>query len=190
MELVGYDHDVDENGSKVGLTFITKGVLKDKHIMSNSTLVNTASWRDSEMRKYLQETIYPALPDDVKSYITPVVKRTSAGGGNTDHANMIDTVDAIWTPSLIEMFDTYQQKVYTAEGTTYEYFITSDSTEAAKERRIKKDASGNAQRYWLRTPVPYSRNEYWMISQLGGGISTYSSYSNRGVVFGFCIGAN
>lgn len=191
MELVGYDHDVDENGSKVGLTFITKGVLKEPHIMSDSTLLNTASWRDSEMRKYLQETIYPALPDAIESYITPVVKKTSAGGGNTEAENMIETVDAIWTPSLIEMIDTYgDTKVYAAEGTTYEYFRTSDSMETTKERRIKRNASGNAQRYWLRTPVPYSRNEYWMISQLGGGISTYSSYSSRGVVFGFCIGAN
>jgi hypothetical protein len=143
------------------------------------------------MRKYLQETILPAMPDGLLTYITPVVKKTSAGGGNIDAENMIETVDRIWTPALIELIDSYETtKIYASEGMTYDYFISTDDPEGTKEKRIKRNASGSAQRYWLRTPVPYSRNEYWMISQLGGGISTYASYSTRGVVFGFCIGSN
>ena len=191
MELVGYDHDTTVSGSKIGMTFLAKNILKSKYIMSDSTTLNNAGWVNSAMRTYLQETILPALPDDVREVITPVVKTTSVGGGNIDESNVVSTTDTIWTPALIELIDTYSStKIYDVEGSTYEYFKSSEdeNVEVTKAKRIRTNSTGYAQRYWTRTPVPYSVNEYWMISQLGGGISTYAAYSSQGVVFGFTIG--
>jgi hypothetical protein len=158
--------------------------------MSNQQTLNNAGWENSEMRNYLNETILPAIPSDLKSVIVPVVKKTSSGGGNTDVNSMVETTDTIWLPALIDLIDTYEStKIYDAEGKTYDYFKSTSDFEATKAKRIKKNATGYAQRYWTRTPVPYSINEYWMISQLGGGISTYASYTQQGVAFGFCIGS-
>lgn len=189
VELVGYDHDELSDGSgNAGLTFLCKTILKDLHIMSDIDSLNRASWVDSDMREYLMNTIMPALPDDLSSVILEVNKRTSAGGSSNSVEDIISTTDSIWTPSLIEIIDTYSTTaLYDAEGNTYEYLIGA-SEEDSRNRRIRVDSEGRAQRYWTRSPVAYSSNEYWMISTLGGGISTYTSYVERGVVFGFCIG--
>ena len=189
LELVGYDHDRTENGGIAAMTFIMKNVLTEKYRMNNSQDLNTDGWAECDMRQYLIETVLPALPEEITKLIVPVVKKTSIGSGNTDSEAMDETVDTIWLPALVELVDSYEgTKIYSAEGSTYDYYRTTADAEEAKKKRIKTNSGGYAQRYWTRTPVPYSTNEYWMISQLGGGISTYASYSKQGVVFGFCIG--
>lgn len=191
FELVGYDHDTLSNGSGLaGMTFLCKTTLKDKHIMNNSQTLNRVGWSESDMRKYLQDTVYPALSSELRSLILPVNKYTSAGGASSSVVDVKMTSDSIWLPSLIEIIDTYSNKeIYAAEGSTYEYMVGADENES-RSRRMRYNTSGYAQRYWTRSPVAHSNNEYWMISTLGGGIGTYVSYTSQGVVFGFCIGVS
>ena len=189
LELVGYDHDKLADGAGyAGLTFLCKNILKDKYMMSDRESLNRAGWVDSDMRSYLQTIIYPAMSEELRSIILDVNKYTSAGGASNAVEEVVETTDKLWLPSLLEIINTYSSTaIYAAEGSTYELF-TSDSDEENRSRRVRTNADGYAQRYWTRSPVPYSNNEYWMISTLGGGISTYVSYSPQGVVFGFCVG--
>ena len=188
VELVGYDHDITETGSTTGLTFITKGLLKKDHIMNNSQDLNKDGWEGSDMRSYLNDSILPAIPEEIRSLIKPVMKKTSAGGGSDVVSDIVSTVDTIWTPSLIELFSEYSnQELYAAEGKTYEYF-TGQNDQEVRARRTKIGRNGYSDRYWLRSPVMYNGTAYWMVSTEGGSISIKSSYATSGVVFGFCIG--
>lgn len=188
VELVGYDHDDLTGGGKAALTFICKGVLDDTHIMNNQDRLNRDSWIGCDMRKYLADDILPALPEDLQSIITSVNKITGPGNGSADASKAITSEDKLWIPSLIELIQGYSgQEIYQVEGNTYDYFKLADQKEAST-RRIKYNKHGSSQRYWLRTPVLYGANEFWLISTLGEGISIYASYAKYGVVFGFCIG--
>lgn len=189
LEVVGYDHDkLSGENNTAGLTFICKNILKDTYIMSEEDKLNHAGWENSAMRTYLTDNIYPALEEGLKKVIKPVLKKTSIGGGSDDLSKVVTTVDSIWIPSLVEIINSYSlTPIYAAEGNTYNHYFGND--EDTKKRRIKIDTLGNPQRYWTRTPVVYSTNEYWAISTLGGGISLYTSYAKRGVAFGLCIGS-
>ena len=188
VELVGYDSDVTEDGKVAGLTFITKGCLYDKQMMSDRETLNRGGWEASYMRTYLNNTILSYLPSDLLSEIKPVVKVSSTGAGTSSADDVAETVDKLWTPALIEMVNEYTDvPVYSAEGKTYEWFDVDEVT--ANERRVKMHGSGSAIRYWLRTPVAYQTSEYQLIGSNGENVNIYVSYSKQGVVFGFCIGA-
>lgn len=189
LEVVGHDHDdLAYESGKAGLSWMIKGVLKEPYIMNNSQDLNRVSWEGCDNRKYLNEVILPALSEELQRNIVPIIKKTSAGGGSTDVSKVISTVDAIWKPSLVEIIDTYSStEIYAAEGHTYAQMIAEDE-ESSRARRIKYNYNGAATRYWTRSPVPSSSNEYWMISTLGGGISLYASYASHGNVFGICVG--
>ena len=192
MELVGYDHDMTPDGKTAGMTFVMKNILKDKYIMGNSTILNRGGWAESDMRKYLIETVMPMLPDELIEVLVPVVKKTSIGGGNVDVENIVETTDTIWLPALVEVDEDYtdpsKHAVYIAEGSTYERMKNEVNINDTKIKRIKYDSNGMAQRYWLRTPVAMTSNEYWMIIKGGGSSNLYAAYTEHGVVFGFCVG--
>lgn len=187
VELVGYDSDVTEDGKTAGLTFITKGCLYDKQMMSDRETLNRGGWEASYMRSYLTHTIGSYLPTDLSNVIVPVVKTSSTGAGTSSADDVTTTVDKLWTPALIELVNEYADvPIYAAEGTTYEWFDVDEVT--ANERRVKMHASGTAIRYWLRTPVAYQTSEYQLIGSNGENVNIYVSYSKQGVVFGFCVG--
>lgn len=196
MELVGYDTDNTSDGKKAGLTFISKNVLRTAHEMSDAQLLNKAGWDKSEMRKYLINTILPSIPSDIRNVIVPVVKKTSSGGSNTDDVKIVESIDSIWLPSLIELMDTdnysnsglSMPKIYQSEGNTYELHKTTDYEET-NTKRIKYNASEKATRYWTRTPVTGWTTAYILISANGRPITTDAATKKQGVVFGFCIGS-
>jgi len=189
LEVVGHDHDDLADGSgKAGISWLLKGVLKKSYIMSNSSDLNRVSWEGCDNREYLMNTILPALSAELRRNIVPILKRTSAGSGSVDVSEVITTTDTIWKPALIELIDSYSNvEIYAAEGHTYAYMIGMDEEES-RLHRIRCTAEGYAKRYWTRSPVPYSSTAYWMISTLGGGISTYASYAAHGNIFGICVG--
>lgn len=197
MELVGYDTDATSDGKTAGMTFMSKNVLKTTHEMSDSQLLNNAGWDKSEMRKYLMNTILPSIPSDIRNVIVPVVKKTSSGGSNTENVKIVESVDSIWVPSLIELMDTdnysnsglSMPRIYQEEGSTYEQYKTTESYEETNEKRIKTNTSGKATRYWTRTPVTGWTTAYILISANGRPITTDAATKKQGVVFGFCIGS-
>lgn len=184
VELIGYDHDITEDGKTCGLTFMLKNVLKNTYYMSNDSKYNNVSWKDSNMRKYLNDKILPALPKQLTDVIVPVVKTTFAG----TTTKTINTVDSIWLPSIHEM--SYEHKDYYPEGRTYEMFITKDSETVfdVNKRRVKLNYNNTPIIYWLRSPVTTDMVKYWSVGYDGSPYILSRSPDFNGVAFAFCIG--
>lgn len=80
-----------------GLIFLLKDCMKDEHGM-NKRMTNKGGWRDSEMRLWLNETIFHMLPDELREMIVPRrIVQTMDG-------ERLESEDKLWLPSFTEMF--------------------------------------------------------------------------------------
>lgn len=176
FQIYGFNHDNLTGGGKAGITFGMKNLMAETRQM-NSTNTNAGSFTGSAMYDWLQNTLYPALPEDLKAAIKAVDKKTSAGSQST----------TINTESmklfLFSEAECFSATTYSAAGEGEVYPIFTDNAS-----RIKKlaNGAGSANAWWERSPIAsYSAGFCGVNSGGGAGISN-ASYS-RGVCFGFCI---
>lgn len=139
----------------------------------------------SDIRNYIEKTLYPALPSDLKSYIIPrninyTLKNSSSGGFTIQTVND----QKLWLLSTTELFGNISNrydKPAMDSGSKLEYF-TSNS------RRIKKAPNtDSAIRYWTR-----SLNEYYNGRILNTVYETGETGNNncidiKGVVVAFLV---
>ena len=76
-------------------------VLKDcmeKMRAMNDYATNKGGWKDSAMRKWLNEDVLPRLPKELQAMIVPRTIRQKINGEE------VQTQDKLWLPSFTEMF--------------------------------------------------------------------------------------
>ena len=185
LQLESFKHYIlaDGSGEWAGPFFAMVGLMNATQKM-NTTNVNTCSWRDSVMRDYLNNTVYPALPQQWKAMIKSVQVLTSAGGTS---ATILTTEDKLFLRSWAEVgFDAsavpYKNEI--AEGADEVTF--SCYTDNAS--RIKKgyNGEGAAATWWLRSPAAASSSAFGNVVTFGGS-NPYNATSSYGVSFGFCL---
>ena len=162
LDIIGKNHDVDEKGNKTNLTLCFHNLYIKKAM--NSEYTNKGGWRDSELRKWLNEEFFNLLPDWLQKRIIPVVKKTS------DDGKIIETVDKIFIPSEIEVFGETKFSMK-GEGEQYEFFKEWHN----RIKGFKEDK--HAAWYWLRSP--YSGNSFNFCLVDSGG--SYSSGDADGI---------
>lgn len=180
MQLVGKDADTDINGEAVPTTWIAKELLKSRHRMNRELeqdedyyaedyVIGTGAiggWANSEMRCYLEDEIYPLIPENVCKAIKRVRKKQDSVNGEGKLGQQ-KTVDKLWIPSIDEIgedgYETFQGK----ENLTKSYV---NSTSASL--------------WWLRSA--YYTSHFHRVSTYGNVGSNNAYYSN-GVALGFSI---
>lgn len=155
MQIAAFDADNKADGSgKAPISWISKELLKTSHHM-NSALSGSSGayvegtgtiggWEKCGMRTYLNNTIYPLIPESVRSRLVTVMKNQQAvnTAGNSEAQT---TADGIWIPSSYEMFgdvligETSSMPKYTG-------FFTSDT-----ERKKQYIDGSAAVQWWLRS---------------------------------------
>jgi len=144
------------------------------HFM-NSSSTNSGSWPTSEMRTYIQNSIYPLLQSEMHDNIIDTM--TVSGHGSGESTNYVSndylylfSPKEIWGEStsndsaqnLTRQLDYYQMKGVTS--TNYSAVI--------------KDSSCKG--WYLRTPVSYTTFGFWHVSQNGDAQAT-------GATIDYCI---
>ena len=165
-----FDHDDLEGGGKASITFGLKNLMQD----TSRVAEQDEDWSDCIMRTKL-EAIFAQLPEDLKSVIKPVIKKTYEPGGIIA---TITTTDKLWPMSGVE--SAYLSS--SEEGYPYPIFTNATS-------RIKRlsNGDGSVEDYWLRTPNTSYTNR-WMYISTGGNYTTSIDLSvSKGICFGFCI---
>ncbi len=177
LQIYGFNHDNLTGGGKAGITFGMKNLMAETRQM-NSSNTNAGSFTGSAMYDWLQNTLYPALPEDLRGLIKAVDKKTSAGQQSTT----IKTESMkLFLFSPIENGLRTTTDVYKDEGETYPIFTDNNS-------RIKRlaNGAGSADWWWERSPYAgYSATFCFVISN--GGASYSGASHSGGVCFGFCI---
>ena len=155
----------------------------------NSSYTNVGGWEASEMRTYVNNTIYNSLPTELRENIinTTVV----SGHGDNDTSNFT-TTDKLYLLSTKEVFgkegtsnvinkdtaenETRQLDYYKSIGVT-----TSNSSGAIKQY------NGSNTTWWLRSASSDSTHSFYGVNDYGGWSRIYA-FNTNGVVPAFRIG--
>ncbi len=142
------------------------------------TCYNLGGWEYSELRTFLNDTLYPTMPALLKTVISGAKKGSSIGGYAYDVRYFYDK---IWALSTAEMGWSTTTKPYKDEGTKYPIFTDNAS-------RIKKynNGEGSANIWWLRSPIYYYGSTFHIVYS-SGDWSGYNASNSYGVAFGFAL---
>ena len=171
MKLAAMDADELADGSgKASMTWIAEELINSKH--RRNPRENSTGWPESDMRWWLQESILPLLPDNLRSNIKEVTKYSYV----YKNADPLSSKDTIWIPSVREVFgnDDWENK-----GPEYTS-VFSDN-----ESRVKFLASG-ASWWWLRT----ARGSEFNYVYTNGSTNHGAAHITGGVAIGFCLGTS
>ena len=153
---------------------------------------NIGGWNGSEMRSWLNSTIWAKLPGNLRAMISSVNIMASSGNGTSDPTKMVTSVDNLFLFSIREVFNDRSYDVYKLEVNengnpdyySFPFFVNNNTG----GYRIKyAPNSTSAQWWWLRTPEPSNSANFRYVNYNGSSINSHAS-SSYGVVFGFCIG--
>lgn len=185
LKVYGFNHFklADGSGEFAKVVFGMMGLMNVNRQM-NSSNSNAGGWDSSDMRTYLNDKVFPALPRKWKAMIKTVEVLASEGGTS---ATIVTSEDKLFLFSRAEVgFNTtavpYSIEVDPdAEELTFSIFTDNNS-------RIRKtyNGTGTAGDWWLRSPDASSAANFCDVGANGYsyGINTYIS---TGVSFGFCI---
>lgn len=169
MELVALDEDELTNGEgKAHMTWIAKGFLK-AHFQMNFKASNEGGWPSTSMRLWLQKSIMPLFPVEVKVNLKEVIKYSYSYSDK----GTITSSDTIWIPSMREMF-----------GTDH-----TDEDRGPIYTEAFPDAGSRAKgAYWmLRSATNYDDYCFWSVDSNGESFPGDTCSENYGIVIGFCL---
>ncbi|MBQ6220768.1 MAG: BspA family leucine-rich repeat surface protein, partial [Methanosphaera sp.] len=161
----------------------------------NSKNSNAGGWASTNMVIYLNSTFYNKLPSDLQNVIIrtyPIVSGSGSGGVSPNITADDKTKNKIYLLSLREVgLDlSYDNKRNVLTDTrTLDYYVDPVVTDVdlADSRRIKKDLSGVAGTWWLRTAYSALPSNFLVIYDTGG-FSQPSAEHVYGVSPAFRIG--
>ena len=152
--------------------FVDIITLKEFNSVSTSSGVssNVGGWRDSELRTYVNETIYNALPSDLQKVITTT--KVISGHGATEGETNFETQDKLYLLSSEEIYNDFASSANfqydTAAGTSkqLDYYKNRGVTTSNYTAAIKKYNKSNSV-WWLRSAHLLYTNLFIGVSNSG-----------------------
>lgn len=184
MQIVAMDADETEDGGKVPITWVARELLKTSRVMNSRNSNNAegtgsiGGWEKTALRRYLNNTIKPLIPEVTCKQIKPV-KKESRGYDTSGNTFQNNTADEIWIPSYREIFNS---SGFELTGPMYS-MIYKDNASRVK---MKADET-SATIWWLRSA---SGTDLFNRVSTGGVNGGYYPSSSYGVALGFCTGAD
>ena len=124
----------------------------------NSTATNVGGWRDSELRTYINETIYNALPSELQNVITTT--KVISGHGSTSGETNFETLDKLYLLSAHEVWEKGKNEsiaivLYDASYSTtkqLDYYKNEKLTTDLYDNDVAiKQYNGSNSHWWLRS---------------------------------------
>ena len=191
LEIVGKNHDIlvspsetYNNGANTAtLSFVCKVLSNEARVMNgkphsangNSSL-STGGWTVSELREWMNSTLFAALPIELQQAIKPVIKKSD--GGFFDPI-LYTTEDTLWIPSDRELNCENVNNVIPGQGEPYVIYTDANS-------RIKSNAAEGISIYWTRTTGREGQHFYRYIDS-SGYPGNLGAANKAGIAWGFCI---
>ncbi|MGN0489322.1 MAG: DUF6273 domain-containing protein [Ruminococcus sp.] len=184
LQVYGFNHFKlsDGSGDFASVVFGMKGLMNAYSRMSSGS--NVGGWPATEMNTFLQNTVYPNLPQQWKAMIKLVDVKSSAGG----------TSDKPVTAQCRLFLFSHAELGWDTKTSPYNIEVDSGAETVAfpiftdTASRIKKtyNGTGSAYSWWLRSPEPSSGTNFRSV-YYGGNAYNSNATSGYGVAFGFCI---
>ncbi len=156
----------------------------------NSSDNNAGGWPKSELYSYLTNTIYNALPDELKNGIKDT--KIISGHGQYD-SNNLESTDKIYLLSPHEVWEngsSNQINYDTAWDNTrqLDYYKGQNVTTDSYGGAIKKNTSNSASPWWLRSAASDATSYFNIVNTTGSNYYTKSADNTCGVAPTFRIG--
>ena len=164
-----FEATYDENGK---LYFVLRDCLEDEHAM-NKSCTNEGGWAASDMRRYLNKTIFALLPDDLQAVIAPTKIAQIIDG------ERVECEDNLFLISKTQAFGKGSWTEYEPDDTHLDIFKT-------ERDRVKECGNNGTWFWWLRSPLSSSSTSFCGVTGNGTSFSN-GAYVSFGVAFGFCI---
>ena len=136
----------------------------------NSTATNVGGWKDSELRTYVNETIYNALPSDLQNVISST--KVISGHGNTSGETNFETQDKLYLLSGHEVYEDGTSRPISEPDTSYnntkqlDYYknqgITTSSYAGAKKQYNESNFH-----WWLRSTIFSNTSGFLIVADNG-----------------------
>lgn len=152
--------------------FVLEDCLADTHRM-NSRATNKGGWAECEMRRYLNNTIFALLPDELQEVIAPTKIVQVLDG------ERVETEDKLFLLSKTQMFGKGYWSEQEPEDTQLVCF-------RYEKDRVKECGDNGTWFWWLRSPGASGSSSFARVNYDGSSSSTNASNS-YGVAFGFCL---
>ena len=173
LHSVGHYELADGSGMSHADFYMTGVLTASRKVNSSNT--NVGGWDSSELRTWMNGTLYPALPVWWQQLIESSYTLASAGNQSS---NITISTDYLRIPSHAEVgFDTtavpYCNEVSSsASEVTFSQYTNNSS-------RIKKtyNGTGSAQAWWLRSAEPSSSTHFRNVYNGGNANNNNASYS-------------
>ena len=141
----------------------------------NSSMTNVGGWKDSELRTYVNGTIYNALPSDLQNVI--VSTKVISGHGSTSGETNFETQDKLYLLNAQEVWNGNNSDTSVGTSKQLDYYknqgVTSDSYAGA----IKK-YKGNNSSWWLRSAASNDAIAFLSVGYKGVWGSAIANDSN------------
>lgn len=174
----------NENFSQTACGFVLEFAdIITKHAM-NPTWTNVGGWKESEMRNYINTTIYEAIPNELKDNI--IDTRVISGHGTSDEENFV-TTDKLYLLSTADIFknDNYIYTTAKLQTRQLDYYLGISANDYGLLPRKKIDNKFNS--YWLRSSTIDNDTDFYKVSS-NAGTSHSNAHGVDGVAPAFRIG--
>ena len=136
----------------------------------NSTNTNVGGWRDSELRTYINDTLYKSLPSDLQGVITTT--KVISGHGETSGETNFETQDKLYLLSAHEVYEDETSNQISTDDTSYsntkqlDYYKNQGVTTSNRAGAIKQYNAANSN-WWLRSAFSVSTSTFLNVNFSG-----------------------
>ena len=149
----------------------------------NSTNTNVGGWKDSEMRTYINSTIYNALPSDLQNVI--VSTKVISSHGRTSGETNFETQDKLYLLNAQEVWDGNDFDTSVGTSKQLDYYKNLGVTSSSYAGAIKQ-YNGNNFSWWLRSAASRVDDTFLYVRE-DGSWSNDSAHGSNGVSPAFRI---
>ena len=130
----------------------------------NSTRTSVGGWKDSELRTYVNGTIYNALPGDLQNVIT-TTKVISGHGKNSGETNF-ETQDKLYLLNAQEVWNGNDYDTSVGTSKQLDYYKNQGVTTTNYAGAIKQ-YNGTGSYWWLRSATSYTADYFLGVIDFG-----------------------
>ena len=130
----------------------------------NNTNTNVGGWKDSEMRTYVNGTIYNALPSELQNVISST--KVISGHGSTSEEINFQTRDKLYLLSMKEIYGEVTSDLLVSETKQLDYYKNIGAS-LTNYSNISKKIGTNDSWWWLRSAVSTSNSNFLSVNSNG-----------------------
>ena len=149
----------------------------------SSSMTNVGGWRDSELRTYVNGTIYNALPSDLQNVISTT--KVISGHGPTTGETNFETQDKLYLLNAQEVWSTNDYDTSVGTSKQLDYYKNQGVPTSSYAGAIKQ-YNGSSSAWWLRSAISSGTYDFLSVASDGDWTSITAS-SSRGVFPAFRI---